>query len=140
MVVLHVKRSEGNTFLVETHMGIQVGALIDQLVERKCIYFLIMLIVNNLRLKMDRASQSMEELAAKGPIKPMALRGLTGLDDYVKHEDLTVINGLKEMPAKTGVREIEDPDHYRTGWLLSEEMCSQMLAEAMKGKQLIHKT
>ena len=82
----------------------------------------------------------MEELASKGPIKPEALRGLTGLDDYVKHEDLTVINGLKEMPPKTGCREITDENHFRTGWLVSEDLCKQMLEESMKGKQLVHKT
>ena len=60
-------------------------------------------------------------------MKPEALRGLDKLDDYVKAEDLTVINGLKEMPPKTGVREVEDPTNYRTGWLLSEEMCKQFL-------------
>lgn len=49
---------------------------------------------------------ALEELATKGPMKPEALRGLEDLDEYVKAEDLTVINGLKEMPPKTGVREI----------------------------------
>jgi hypothetical protein len=52
---------------------------------------------------------ALEELATKGPIKPEALRGLEDLEGYVKAEDLTVINGLKEMPPKTGVREIVDP-------------------------------
>ena len=94
-----------------------------------------------MRLKIDRASTAMEDLATHGPIKPMALRGLTDLDNYVKHEDLTVINGLKEMPPKTGTRDVgEDEHNQRTGWLQSEEMCKQMLEEAMKGKQLIHKT
>jgi cilia- and flagella-associated protein 298 len=73
-------------------------------------------------------------------LKPEALRGLSDLEDYVKHEDLTVINGLKEMPPKTGVRVVEDENHYRTGWLLSPEMEKQMLEEAMNGKQLVHKT
>jgi hypothetical protein len=73
-------------------------------------------------------------------MKPEALRGLTNLDDYVKHEDITVINGLKEMPPKTGCREVVDDQHYRTGWLVSEDLCKQMLSEAMKGKQMIHKT
>jgi hypothetical protein len=52
----------------------------------------------------------------------------------VKHEDLTVINGLKEMPPKTGCRMVEDENHYRTGWLLTEEMEKQYLEEAMKAK------
>ena len=96
--------------------------------------------VNNWRLKIDRAAQCLEDLASKGPMKPEALRGLTGLDDYVKHEDLTVINGLKEMPPKTGCREVVDEHAFRTGWLVSEDLCKQMLEEAMKAKQLVHKT
>jgi hypothetical protein len=73
-------------------------------------------------------------------MKPEGLRGLEKLDEYVAAEDLTVINGLKEMPPKTGTREILDTTHYRTGWLVSEEMANQVLEEVMKAKQLIHKT
>ena len=112
MVILHVKRNEGNQFLYETHTSIPIDELTKELVD-----------INNFRLKIDRAAQALEDLASKGPLKPEALRGLTGLDDYVKHEDLTVINGLKEMPPKTGCREVEDETHFRTGWLVSEDLC-----------------
>ena len=91
-------------------------------------------------MTLDRMAVALEELATKGPIKPVELRGLENLEEYVKAEDLTVINGLKEMPPKTGVREVVDPQHYRTGWLLSEEMCKQYLEESMKAKQMVHKT
>lgn len=73
-------------------------------------------------------------------MRPEELRGLEDLDDYVAAEDLTVINGLKKMPPRTGTRETRDENHYRTGWLVSEELSNQMLEEAMKGKQMIHKT
>jgi hypothetical protein len=129
MVILHVKRNDGNQFLYETHCNISIEQLTKDLVT-----------VNNMRLKVDRAAQAVEELATKGPQKPEALRGLDNLDDYVKHEDLTVINGLKEMPPKTGCREVVDDTHHRTGWLVSEELCKQMLEESMKAKQLVHKT
>jgi hypothetical protein len=91
-------------------------------------------------MTLDRLAVALEELATKGPIKPVELRGLEDLDQYVKAEELTVINGLKEMPPKTGVREIVDPQHYRTGWLLSEELCKQYLEHSMVCKQLVHKT
>ena len=68
------------------------------------------------------------------------LRGLDDLDGYVQSDDITVINGLKKMPPRTGTREVNDEHNYRTGWLQSEELCNQMLEEAMKGKQMIHKT
>ena len=54
-------------------------------------------IVNNMRLKLDRLAQSLEELAAKGPLKPEGLRGLdeAGYEEYLKSEDITVTDGLK---------------------------------------------
>jgi hypothetical protein len=76
-----------------------------------------------MRLKIDRACTSMEDLATKGPMKPEALRGLSDLGEYVKNEDLTVINGLKEMPPQSGCRQVLDETHYRTGWLVSEDLC-----------------
>lgn len=129
MVILHVKRSDTNQYLYETHTGVLFEDLIKELVD-----------INNWRLKIDRACQALEDLATKGPIKPEALRGLHDLEGYVRTEDLTVINGLKEMPPKTGCREVVDEHHFRTGWLVSEDLCKQMLEEVMKGKQLIHKT
>ena len=96
--------------------------------------------MNNFRLKLDRSCQALEELASKGPMRPEELRGLDDLDGYVQAEDLTVINGLKKMPPKTGTREVVDEHKYRTGWLVSEELSNQMLEEAMKGKQMVHKT
>jgi len=48
--------------------------------------------INNLRLKIDRAAVALEDLAAKGPLKPEGLRGLdeAGYDQYLKGEDVTV--------------------------------------------------
>ena len=82
----------------------------------------------------------LEDLASKGPMKPEELRGLKDYEEFVKNEDITTINGLKKMPPKVGVREVVDETHYRTGWLLSEEMTKMMLDEAMKTKLMIHKT
>ena len=135
MVILHVKRSDLNQFLYDTNTGVPIDELLKTLVQRK--FFLLswpFSLVNNLRLKVDMASTALEELASKGPMRPEALRGLENLDEYVKAEDLTVINGLKEMPPKTGTREVKDEHNYRTGWLVSEELCKQMLEEVMKGK------
>ena len=74
-------------------------------------------IVNNLRSKLDRASVSLEDLASKGPMRCEELRGLDDLDGYVQSDDITVINGLKKMPPRTGTREVNDEHNYRTGWL-----------------------
>lgn len=103
-------------------------------------WWLTYFIVNNLRLKLDRAAVALEDLASKGPLKPEELRGLKDLDDYVKNEDITTINGLKRMPPRVGTRETVDETNYRTGWILSEEMTKMMLDEAMKTKNSIYKT
>jgi len=98
--------------------------------------------VNNLRLKIDRAAMALEDLAAKGPLKPEGLRGLNenGYDEYLKAEDITVTDGLKQMPPKVGTRKVDDQSHYRTGWVLSEEMTQKMLEQATSMKTLIHKS
>ena len=51
-------------------------------------------------MKIDRAAVALEDLAAKGPLKPEGLRGLdeAGYDQYLKGEDVTVTQGLKQMP------------------------------------------
>ncbi len=73
-------------------------------------------------------------------MKPEELRGLKDYDEYVKNEDITTINGLKKMPPRVGTRDVVDDTHYRTGWVLGEEMTKMMLDEAMKTKMLIHKS
>lgn len=95
-----------------------------------------------MRLKVDRASIAIEDLASKGPLKPEGLRGLNedGYAEYVKGEDITVTDGLKMMPPQVGVREVKDDTHYRTGWLLTEEMANKMLEHSMEMKKIIHKS
>lgn len=83
---------------------------------------------------------SIEDLASKGPMKPEELRGLKDYDEYVKNEDVTTINGLKKMPPRVGIREMYEDTHYRTGWLIGEEISKMMMDEAMKTKMMIHKS
>jgi hypothetical protein len=45
MVILHVKRTDNNQFLYETHTGMLIQDLVKELVD-----------LNNLRLKIDRAA------------------------------------------------------------------------------------
>jgi hypothetical protein len=157
MVVLHYKKGDANQFLMNMPAQTPVEEMVKMVCESKFkstlfnnslifhsnlnsnfFYFL----VNNLRLKVDRAAMGLEDLAAKGPLKPEGLRGLdeAGYDDYLKGEDITVTDGLKMMPPKVGVRFVKDEHHYRTGWILAEEISQQMLAQAMKMKELVHKS
>lgn len=113
MVVLHFKKGDGNQFLYESTTATKIDDLIVELCD-----------MNNLRNKVDRAAMSIEELASKGPLKPEGLRGLdeAGYDEYLKAEDITVTDGLKQMPPQVGTRKVEDKAHYRTGWVLAEEI------------------
>ena len=141
MVVLHYKKSDLNQFLFETYCDVPIEDLLNELCAGKSNLSLpSMCLVNNMRLKLDRASIALEDLAAKGPLKPEELRGLKDYDDFVKNEDITTINGLKKIPPRVGQREVVDDTHYRLGWLLSEEMTKMMLEESMKTKELIHKS
>ena len=108
MVVIHFKKTKGNEFLYETNTQILNDDLYIQLCEGKFLIFKLFIlntnqflisIVNNLRLKLDRLAQSVEELAAKGPLKPEELRGLepSGFAEYLKAGDITVTTGLEKM-------------------------------------------
>ena len=111
--------------MYECTADIKIDDLVKTTVDCKFYNFLdLFLLVNNLRLKLDRAAVAMEDLASKGPLKSEGLRGLdeAGYDGYLKAEDITVRDGLKAMPPKVGVRVVPDETHYRTGWVLSEEM------------------
>jgi len=85
---------------------------------------------------------ALEDLATKGPLKSEGLRGLdeATYDEYLKNEDLTVRDGLKIMPPTVGERKVADESHYRTGWLISEEMSQKMLDHSMEMKKVIHKS
>ena len=126
MVVLHFKKNEANQFLC----SINTAMSIDEI-------RLMLVTINNMRLKVDRLAVSLEDLALRGPMKPEELRGLDRLADYVKNEDITVINGLKKMPPQVGTREVKDETNYRSGFVLEENITRSMLDESMKAKKLI---
>jgi len=103
MVVLHYKKTDLNQFLCETHCGVKIDDLIEHICKGKYIFNSMqfvnhMPIVNNMRLKLDRAAIALEDLASKGPLKPEELRGLKDYEEFIKSEDITTINGLKKMP------------------------------------------
>lgn len=99
-----------------------------------------------MRLKLDRLSVALEDLATKGPLKPEELRGLdpAGFAEYIKAGDITVTTGVEKMekfmPRLPGTIEKPDESNYRTGFVLPEEMTKQMLAQSMHMKELIHES
>lgn len=95
MVLLHVKRTnDKNEFLFETTVAKSVSEVVSDMV-----------IVHNLRLKVQRLAQSMTELAKYGPMRPEETRGLS--DETAKCTELDVnAYGTPTNP---------DPHGYRTG-------------------------
>jgi len=122
MVLLHYKRSEHNQFVYETTVEATVKAVIADLVE-----------MNNTRFKVDQMAVALEELARLGPLKPEDLRGLS--DDVAK---VSVDQGLaKAADIPKTDRYVEDSSHFRTGYVLAEEVCNMMMTTAVEAKQAI---
>jgi hypothetical protein len=117
--------------LYNTHSGIAIDDLLEEIVA-----------INNLRLKIDRAAVALEDVATKGPLKSEGLRGLDEktYDDYLKNEDITVRDGLKAMPPVVGEKKVNDEHHFRTGWVLNDEMTQKMKDMSMELKKIIHKS
>lgn len=43
------------------------------------------------------------------------------------------------MPPKVGTKFVDDTSHYRTGWILEEEVTKMMLKHVTEAKEVIHK-
>ena len=80
MVLIHYKKSEQNQFLYSTTVVIAIEQLIKEIVTSTI--HLSPIIVNNMRIKLDRLCVAIEELAQKGPLKPDELRGLSDYEKY----------------------------------------------------------
>lgn len=95
MVLMHVKRTnDKNEFLFETTVAKTVTDVVNELV-----------VVHNLRLKVQRLAVSMQELAKHGPMRPEETRGLS--DETAKCTELDInAYGAPTNP---------DPHGYRTG-------------------------
>jgi hypothetical protein len=73
MVLIHLKINEMNQFLYETTSGVEIAELLKDLVISK---YIISLIVNNLRIKVDLVACALEDLLKHGPMKAEDVRGL----------------------------------------------------------------
>ena len=117
--------------MYNTHTGITIDDLLEEIVA-----------INNLRLKVDRAAVALEDLATKGPLKSEGLRGLDekSYDEFLQNDDITVRDGLKVMPPVVGEKKVNDEHHFRTGWVLSDDMTQKMEDMSMEMKKIIHKS
>jgi hypothetical protein len=109
-VLLHVKRSEKDSFLFNTPAATEVDVVLRELVR-----------VQNLRGKVNRLAEAAGQLSMHGPMK---LPEQQGLDDSTPLlEDYDVQNGVpKPRDATHSANYRQDPTEKRTGDAPSDEM------------------
>jgi cilia- and flagella-associated protein 298 len=121
MVLLHVKKSDSDQFIVQASLNEETAVIIQEVIEGNCN------IVHNLRLRVDKACGFIEELVKHGPLKDEEKRGLT--------------EGEENIPCPMdGHRRVIDPNHYRTGWCVPEELGNRIFETTQSTRQLIHKS
>jgi len=115
MVLLHVKRSDKDSFLFEIPAASEVEATVRELVK-----------VQNLRGKVNRLAGAAEQLALYGPMKTPEQQGLD--DETPLLEDYDVKKGEVVAHAKPqhGVHYRQDPSERRTGDCPSDELAAVM--------------
>ena len=125
MVLLHVKRSEKESFLYETPAITDVDVVLRDLV-----------IIHNLRQKVNRLAEEAEKLAAHGPMKPPEQQGLD--DETQLLEDYDVTTGTNKARAAPQRNEHYNPDgtERRTGNAPSPELAAVMTKTVEDAKSL----
>lgn len=119
MVVIVVKKSDLEQFLVEASIEESNDALIRRLVR-----------LWNLRLKTEQLAGALEELAQYGPAKPEADKGL----DEV-HDEAQIAEG-GAAPAR-GAHYKADPSGNRTGDACSPQLQAVLTKVALDAKQAV---
>jgi len=111
MVLLHVKRSDKDSFLFDTPVASEVDVVVRELVK-----------VQNMRGKVNRLAASAEQLALYGPMKTPEQQGLD--DDTPLLEDYDVKSGQVVPHASPvhGANYRQDPSERRTGDCTSDEL------------------
>lgn len=125
MVLLHVKRSEKESFLYETPAATDVEVVLRELVT-----------IHNLRQKVNRLSEAANQLALHGPMKPPEAQGLDDetplLDDYDVKDGTT----KPRQNAPRNEHYNHDPSERRTGNAPSPEL-AQVLTKTVEDAQAL---
>jgi len=126
MVLLHVKRSDKESFLFDIPAATEVDVVIQELVK-----------VHNLRLKVGRLTEQATQLAQHGPMKPPEQQGLD--DDTPLLEDYDVKSGENKpraAPERNGNYR-QDPTERRTGNAPSDELAAVITKTVEDAQALI---
>jgi len=125
MVLLHVKRSDKDTFLFNIPCATQVDVVLREVVK-----------IQNLRGKANRLADEAERLAMYGPMKLPEQQGLE--DSTPLLEDYDVTSGeTRARPAPThGANYRQDPSERRTGDAPSDELAEVIRRTVQDAKAL----
>lgn len=126
MVLLHVKRSEKDTFLFETSVKAEVDTVLRELVK-----------IHNLRLKVGRLTSAADGLAQHGPMKPPEQQGLD--DDTPLLEDYDVKSGTTapRAPQARSANFKHDPTERRTGNAPTDDIAAVIVRTVDDAKALV---
>lgn len=126
MVVIHLKINEKNQFLYEVPYTTKIEEVIKDLV-----------IINNLRCKIDIISVQIEDLLKHGPLKREEERGLNETIDLDKDIEDKYKPRKVPMPERVGFVYVEDPSHHRTGWTFEKEVVERLMKDVYEIKKRI---
>ena len=125
MVLLHVKRSEKESFLYETPCATDVDVVLRELV-----------IIHNLRQKVNRLTEQAEQLALHGPMKPPEQQGLDDETPLVDDYDVTTGTSKPRAPVQRNEHYNPDPTERRNGNAPSPELAQVLMKTVEDGKAL----
>jgi len=123
-VLLHVKRSDKDTFLFDTPASSEVEATVRELVK-----------VQNLRGKVNRLAASAEQLAMYGPMKLPEQQGLEDSTPLVEDYDVTT-GKVNHATPQHGANYRNDPSERRTGDAPSDELAQVITRTVEDAKAL----
>ena len=124
-VLLHVKRSDKDSFLFDTPAASDVDATVRELVK-----------VQNLRGKVNRLAAAVEQLAQYGPMKLPEQQGLDDSTPLLEDYDVKKGEVVPHAPPQHGANYRQDPSERRTGDCPSDELAAVLQKTVEDGKAL----
>jgi len=113
MVLLHIKRSEKDSFLYDIPAATEVDVVLRGVVRTQ-----------NLRGKANRLAEAAGQLSLYGPMKLPEQQGLDDDTPLLEDYDTTTGNLAPRQPQTHGTNYRQDPSQKRTGDAPSDELAS----------------
>lgn len=126
MVLLHVKRSDKDSFLFDTPAASEVDVTVRELVK-----------IQNLRLMVNRLAAAAEQLSLYGPMKTPEQQGLDDATPLLEDYDVTKGEVVPHAVPQHGANYRQDPSERRTGDAPSDELGQVIQKTCEDAKALI---